>query len=109
MAGNGIVERNDRFGTAFVKPDGTSTGVYTRCPHCGMVDHRHMNQGINQSHFCNYTVGGVSKYQCGKCRGFFKTLRIQVPEGVDPMALYEVINSLPDYALCGAEAKGESE
>ena len=86
--------RNDPIGTALLDDIGKAKSILTRCPECGMVDYRFVNQRSDRSHWCDYTVGGVGRYQCGKCRSFFNTLRIQVPEGMDPMELYERINEM---------------
>lgn len=88
--------RNDRFGTVLLDEEGAPKKLLTRCPHCGMIDYQFMNQGSRNSHFCNWKVGGVSHYQCGKCRGYFDALTIQVPEGMTAMQLYEMINRLAD-------------
>jgi len=91
---SGLKKRNDILATSLVDESGAVHGIYTRCPHCGMVDLRHMNQGIKQTHFQNWKVGGVGKYDCGKCRHTFHTIEIQVPVGVKPMELYEQINAM---------------
>lgn len=92
--GNGLQKRDDLFGTVLVNEKGMAERVLTRCPHCGMVDYRFSSQGLKSSHFANSRVGGVRKYQCGKCRNFFHTLEIQVPLDMDPMKLYEKINKV---------------
>ena len=92
--GNKLHKRHDSLGTVLIDETGSPQGLYTRCPHCDMVDLKHINQGIKQTHFRNWKVKGIGKYDCGKCRHTFYTLEIQIPDGMDPMALYEQINSL---------------
>jgi len=84
--------RKDLLGTALLDKEGKPIGIYTRCPSCGMTDLQHTNQGTKFSHFRNWHVGGISKYQCGKCRAYFKTLEIMVPDGMEPMELYDRIS-----------------
>ena len=66
----------------------------TRCPHCGMIDYRHSSQGIHNTHWPSCKVGGVTKYECGKCRKSFFSLEIQVPLDMEPMAVHKKINSM---------------
>lgn len=89
-----LKKRNDLLGTVLLDENGAPQGIYTRCPYCGMVDMRYSSQGIKQSHFQAWKVKGVGKYECGKCRHTFFTLELQVPTDVEPMALYERINTL---------------
>lgn len=101
--------RNDRFGTVLLDEEGAPEKLLTRCPHCGMIDYQFMNQSGRSSHYCNSKVGGVSHYQCGKCRGYFATLTIQVPEGMTAMELYERINRLADSLLGMADNREEND
>ena len=91
---SGLKKRHDRLASVLVDESGAVQGIYTRCPHCGMVDLRHMNQGIKQSHFLIWNAKGIEKYQCGKCRNYFFAIRLQVPEDMEPMKFYEQINAM---------------
>ena len=89
-----LKKRHDELATALVDDNGTVQGIYTRCPHCGTVDLRHMNQGIRYSHFLVWNSKGIKKYQCGKCRKHFYTIQLMVPTDMEPMEFYEKINTL---------------
>jgi transcription elongation factor Elf1 len=77
-----------------VGEDGKTYGIYTRCPHCGMVDPKHSSQSIRNSHFAKYTVKGVTEYECGNCRKNFSTIQVTVPDGMDPFDFYDQISAL---------------
>jgi len=93
MASN-LRKQNDLLGTSLVNEAGEPQKVLTRCPHCGMIDYRHSSQGIHNTHWPSCKVGGVTKYECGKCRKSFFSLEIQVPLDMEPMAVYKKINSM---------------
>lgn len=85
------------IGTALIDEMHRTGKILNQCPHCGMVDYQFMNQGIGQSHFLIWNVGAVSKRQCGKCRGEFFTLSIQVPVGIEPEELFDRIEAQFTY------------
>lgn len=101
---SGLKKRNDMLATALVAENGEIHGIYTRCPYCGMVDLRHMNQGIKRSHFLIWDSAGKQNYQCGKCRKYFFTIHLTVPTDMEPMQFYEKIN-----ALLQQESAGKAE
>lgn len=86
--------RHDKFSSVIVNPAGEISGVYRRCPHCGMVDLQHSAQGLKRSHHQITRVGALLKYECGYCRKQFHTIELCVPADTDPIAFYQRINML---------------
>jgi ribosomal protein S27AE len=81
--------RHDRANSAIVKPTGETSGIYRRCPHCGMVDLQYSAQGASKSHHQITRVGALLRYECGKCRKQFHAIELCVPAATDPIAFYE--------------------
>ena len=86
--------RNEPTGSALIGAGGSTTGIYRRCPHCGMVDLQYSAQGMKQAHHQITRVGALLKYECGKCRKNFLTFEVCVPTGTDPFEFFDRINSL---------------
>lgn len=85
------ITRHDTAAAAFVDESGTTTGIRTKCPHCGMVDYQYSSQGLHHSHFDIWRVGALRRYQCGKCRKMFHTIELCVPHDIDALQYYEMI------------------
>lgn len=86
--------RHNMTNSAIVGPSGKATGIYRRCPHCGLVDLQHSVQGANRSHHQITRVGALLRYECGKCRKQFFAVEVCVPADSKPLDFYEHINTL---------------
>lgn len=88
--------QHNSFGASYTNTEGKMTNIYTRCPHCGMVDYRYSAQGMNHAHHPITLVGALEKYECGGCRRQFHAIQICVPANTDPMEFYKRVVSLLD-------------
>jgi len=86
--------RKDTYGAVLVGDKGNIAKVYRKCPHCGLVDKGYSAQGIRESHFSIWTVGSLTKYECGKCRKHFFTVEFATDDQDKAILLYERVHDV---------------